>query len=176
MNARLSLDVIDVRTPCPSEWDRMAGDERSRFCAGCGLHVHNLSAMTRTDAERLVCQAAGRLCVRYERTAGGGVRTLDYAEPATGRRGGRFWSALGVAGALAATAAAALVGMPRQANVVMGAIPMFSNPALPPPVAPAGPPSPDEVAQSAGWPLCETGTPVSEEVAPIPQGPPAPAK
>lgn len=52
---RVPLEVLRVQTPCTEDWARMSGDARRRYCAGCGLHVHNLSAMTRGEAERLVC-------------------------------------------------------------------------------------------------------------------------
>jgi hypothetical protein len=142
---RLSLDVIDVREPCPRDWDEMAGDERTRFCAGCGRHVHNLSAMTRDEAERVVCESAGRLCVRYERLASGAVRTLDYAQPPAAARGWRFWSVLGVFGALAAGAAGMLWdrSQPRSGGVVLGAMAPISAPAAPSGGAVMGEPVPD---------------------------------
>ena len=94
----IALDVIDVKTPCPASWESMRGDDRTRYCVGCGLHVHNLSAMTRPEAEGLLatCASAGRLCVRFERLADGVVQTLDYRTSArTGRgRGWRFWTGL----------------------------------------------------------------------------------
>jgi hypothetical protein len=135
--SRLTLDVVSVREPCPADWDEMTGDERERFCAGCGLYVHNLSAMTRTEAERLVCESAGRLCIRYEQDARGGVRTLEYARPEP-RRGWRFWSVLGVLGAIAASAAGMVWDRSRQAQqrgVIMGSM---ACPVSPPPPPAAG--------------------------------------
>lgn len=100
---RLPLDVIQVNERCHASWDAMGGDDRVRFCEGCRKHVHNLSALTRTEAERLVCEAAGSLCVRFARGEDGVVQTLDYQPPPRRRRGWRFWTAVG-------TCAAALVG------------------------------------------------------------------
>src|SRR5687767_11382069 len=78
---RISLDVIDVEKPCPVSWDTMRGDERIRFCGECSLHVYNLSAMSRTDAESLVNEReggrGGRMCVRFFRRADGTVITQD---------------------------------------------------------------------------------------------------
>jgi hypothetical protein len=96
--AIVPLDMIDVKTPCPASWEAMAGDDRVRFCEGCRRHVHNLSAMTRTEAESLLagCAAAGRLCVRFARSDDGTVQTLDYRRTKPGRRtawGWRFWTA-----------------------------------------------------------------------------------
>src|SRR3954471_20635649 len=94
--ARMALEVLRVETPCPQDWDAMTGDgDRMRYCEGCGLHVHNLSAMPREDAERLVCESAGRLCVRYERMPTGTVRTLEYAPATRRRRAWPLWTVLG---------------------------------------------------------------------------------
>ena len=99
---RLSLDVIQINSPCTENWDAMRGDERVRFCQGCQKHVFNLSAMTRPEAERVVCEAAGHLCVRFIPAEDGAVQTLEYRAPMGRRRGWRFWTAIG-------TCAAALV-------------------------------------------------------------------
>lgn len=72
------LDGISVASPCPVEWSQMQGDERRRFCAQCKLHVHNLSAMSRRDANELLqLSRQGRVCVRFFRRADGTVLTRD---------------------------------------------------------------------------------------------------
>ncbi|MEN9361437.1 MAG: hypothetical protein RL095_2972 [Verrucomicrobiota bacterium] len=55
-----------IARPCPASWEGMSGDERKRFCAACKLHVHNLSEMEKRDAEKLLQEHAGRLCVTYQ--------------------------------------------------------------------------------------------------------------
>jgi hypothetical protein len=55
----------------------MSGNNRVRFCDQCSLHVYNLSAMTRRDAERLVMNTEGRLCVRFYRRADGTILTQN---------------------------------------------------------------------------------------------------
>jgi hypothetical protein len=55
----------------------MHGDSRVRFCDHCGLNVYNLSDMTRRDAQTLLAQREGRLCVRYYQRTDGGVITRD---------------------------------------------------------------------------------------------------
>ncbi len=56
----------------------MEGDDRRRFCAQCKLHVHDVSKMTRDEAEQLMRGAAnGRVCVRLFRRADGTVLTRD---------------------------------------------------------------------------------------------------
>lgn len=59
------LDRIDVKTPCNESWDEMAGNNEVRFCSHCAKDVHDLSAMKRTDAEKLVQKSNSKLCVRY---------------------------------------------------------------------------------------------------------------
>lgn len=71
------LSDIKVASPCPANWDAMYGDERKRFCGECKLNVYNLSGMTREEAEQLVTNHEGRLCVRFYRRADGSVITAD---------------------------------------------------------------------------------------------------
>jgi hypothetical protein len=55
----------------------MIGTERKRYCGECKLNVYNISGMTRTEAETLLIQSEGRLCVRYYRRADGTILTKD---------------------------------------------------------------------------------------------------
>src|SRR2546423_14529711 len=71
------LEHVRVAAPCPASWERMAGDERVRFCNQCNLHVYNLSGMTRGEAETLVTNAEGRLCVRFYRRTDGSILTSN---------------------------------------------------------------------------------------------------
>jgi hypothetical protein len=71
------LDHVTVAAPCNVGWDNMVGDERVRFCGQCSLNVYNLSGMTQGEAERLISQAEGRLCVRYYRRADGTILTKN---------------------------------------------------------------------------------------------------
>jgi hypothetical protein len=142
-----ALDVISVSQPCPESWDAMHGNEQVRYCEGCRKHVHNLSAMTREQAATLVegCGAAGDLCVRFSKSAGGVIETLDYRRaPGRGGRGWRFWAAFGTCLAAGVAAVNAVVFRsslpppfgPPQSTMVMGA--MRPAPILPPaPIAPA---------------------------------------
>jgi hypothetical protein len=72
-----SLDNIRVASPCSSDWNQMRGDERVRFCQQCSLNVYNLSSMTRREAEQLISNAEGRLCIRYYRRRDGTVLTRN---------------------------------------------------------------------------------------------------
>ena len=72
-----SLDEIRIASPCRSDWNQMYGDDRRRYCSECKLNVYNLSGMTRDDAERLVMNSEGRLCVRFYRRKDGTILTQD---------------------------------------------------------------------------------------------------
>ena len=71
------LDNIQIASPCEANWDDMYGDGRKRFCGDCKLNVYNLSGMSRDEAEALIMNAEGRLCVRFYRRADGSVITED---------------------------------------------------------------------------------------------------
>jgi hypothetical protein len=67
------LDNIGVAAPCPADWDGMVGSERVRYCGQCKLNVYNLSEMSRREAEALIQETEGRLCVRFYRRADGTI-------------------------------------------------------------------------------------------------------
>ena len=72
-----NLDNVRVASPCPANWDEMYGDDRKRFCRESKLNVYDLSDMTRREAEDLIANWEGRLCVRFYRRADGTVLTKD---------------------------------------------------------------------------------------------------
>lgn len=69
------LDHVKIASPCSADWNEMHGDARKRFCSACQLNVYNLSAMTRREAENLLMNSEGRLCVRFYRRADGTILT-----------------------------------------------------------------------------------------------------
>src|ERR1044072_7562030 len=71
------LDNIRVAAPCSADWDSMFGNERVRFCEQCHLNVYNLSEMSQVEANRLINQAEGRLCVRFYRRRDGSIITQN---------------------------------------------------------------------------------------------------
>jgi hypothetical protein len=71
------LNNLKIASPCSVEWEGMFGNERKRFCGECKLNVYNISGMTRREAESLLEQSEGRLCVRYYRRADGTILTKD---------------------------------------------------------------------------------------------------
>lgn len=78
MNTKsISLDHVQVAKPCPASWEEMKGNDSVRFCSQCQLNVYNLSALTKLEAERLITQSEGRLCVKFYRRADGRILTQD---------------------------------------------------------------------------------------------------
>jgi len=73
----IPLESIRVASPCNASWEAMEGDGRARFCLTCHKHVYNLSAMSRADAEALVQEHEGRLCVYFYQRQDGTVITDD---------------------------------------------------------------------------------------------------
>ena len=163
-NNRLPLDVIQVAEPCPESWEDMSGDDRVRYCAGCRKHVYNLSAMTRTEAERLVCEGAGSLCVRFARSETGQVRTLEYRAPAGKKRGWRFWT---IVSACAASVVAGVNGYLLARGKPAPAAPAFI-------VGELMPPAPTAILGKPGMPMVMgmvAMPPATLPAAPAPQQP-----
>lgn len=84
MNGDIHLDLLErvrVASPCPARWEDMTGDDRVRHCGQCNLKVHNLSAMTRAQAEALLRPlaegATGRVCAQFYRRPDGTILTAD---------------------------------------------------------------------------------------------------
>jgi hypothetical protein len=71
------LEGLRIAAPCDVSWDAMDGNGRVRHCAQCDKQVFNLSAMSRADAEVLVRERAGELCVRLYQRHDGTVLTTD---------------------------------------------------------------------------------------------------
>lgn len=71
------LDKVRIAAPCSADWDNMFGNERVRFCEQCQLNVYNLSEMSKAEAERLIGQTEGRLCVRFYRRQDGSIITQN---------------------------------------------------------------------------------------------------
>jgi len=71
------LDNIRVAAPCSADWDSMFGNDRVRLCEQCHLNVYNLSEMSRVEADRLINEAEGRLCVRFYRRRDGSIITQN---------------------------------------------------------------------------------------------------
>lgn len=64
---------LKIESPCSQDWNGMEGDERKRFCAQCGKHVFNLSAMTEREGKAFAEETQGRECVAYVRSDEGRI-------------------------------------------------------------------------------------------------------
>jgi TonB family protein len=71
------LSKVKVSAPCTAEWRWMYGNDRVRFCSQCQLNVYNLSAMTKPEAEHLIQNTEGRLCVKFYRRTDGTILTQN---------------------------------------------------------------------------------------------------
>jgi len=76
-----ALEDLSIATPCKAAWSDMtqltAGDERIRFCGQCEKNVYNVVAMTRVEADQLIREKEGDLCIRLHKRADGTVITSD---------------------------------------------------------------------------------------------------
>jgi len=80
MAAKNFLNNVTINSPCSADWNSMIGNDQVRFCEHCNLDVHNLSRMTRSQAERLVARSNGRLCIRYHHDPTGRPVTLPVGQ------------------------------------------------------------------------------------------------
>ena len=81
--SRVSLDVLNVPSPCAVPWASLSGTAQMRFCPDCRKNVHNLSAMTAAEADAVLRAGPDGPCVRFRRRADGTAVTAD-------RGGGRL--------------------------------------------------------------------------------------
>jgi len=65
---RTDLENVQIPEPCNADWAAMLGSERRRYCDQCQLHVHNVAAMPRDEAEALIARRdeGEKVCVRLE--------------------------------------------------------------------------------------------------------------
>ncbi len=128
---RGSLEEIRIAEPCHAAWDRMDGDDRIRFCGECRRNVYNLSAMGRAEAERLVYEAEGRICVRFYQRRDGTVLTDNCP---VGLRDARRWlkmQLVALAASFAGVLALAPWNGPTRQSPMMGDVAMPTTPPVP---------------------------------------------
>lgn len=106
------LNNLTIASPCNADWNSMIGNDQVRFCEHCSLDVHNLSRLTRSQAERLIARSNGRLCVRYHHDSAGQPLTSPVRQKLhrIGRRvsriaAGAFTATLSVTSAVAQNSA-----------------------------------------------------------------------
>ena len=82
------LDQLQIVSPCSTDWDRMSGDEKKRFCSECDKFVYDFSQMTRRQVEAIVSIHRGRMCARITRRPDGSLLTMETppAHPVIARR------------------------------------------------------------------------------------------
>ena len=66
-----------IRQRCSADWDKMRGDDKRRFCEHCQRFVHNVSAMSRAERERLARPENMQECVYYSQRSSGEVADLS---------------------------------------------------------------------------------------------------
>lgn len=76
-NSYIPLQDIRVARLCRADWENMTGDDTTRFCQTCAKNVYNLSAMSRAEAEAIVKEKEGHLCVRFYQRSDGTMMTDD---------------------------------------------------------------------------------------------------
>jgi hypothetical protein len=74
---KIALDTISVASPCTASWDAMKGDDHARFCGQCSQHVYNISELSKDQAEALIEEHEGKMCVRYFKRFDGTIMTKD---------------------------------------------------------------------------------------------------
>ena len=62
-----------IQEPCHEDWRQMCGDEKKRFCEACQKNVHNLSEMTKAEANTLLKEESS-LCICYQSNKSGHIR------------------------------------------------------------------------------------------------------
>jgi hypothetical protein len=124
--ARVRLPQVaraKIASPCSEAWDTMLGEGAVRSCSRCEKEVFDLSQMTLGQAEALVAQRGGDLCVRlYQRRDG----TMMFADCAVGARGVVRRHAT-LAGAAMVVGGAALAWASQPAPVAQAAIPTAAS-------------------------------------------------
>jgi hypothetical protein len=91
------LDNIRIASPCTADWSKMTGDERVRHCGDCKKNVYNLSDMTRDEAEAVIIEKEGRLCIRYYQRTDGTILLKDCTVGVSRRRRRRLVAAGAIA-------------------------------------------------------------------------------
>src|SRR3954452_8390272 len=77
MPRTIRLEHIGVPHACATPWESMSGSAQTRTCTLCAREVHDLSDLTRAEAEALLNRDDERLCVRISRDIDGEIITAD---------------------------------------------------------------------------------------------------
>lgn len=145
------LEDVQIAAPCDARWEHMTGDARVRFCGQCSKNVYDLSAMPRAEAELLLQEKEGALCVRLHRRADGTVITADCPVGVRKRRRRRL-AAAAVGGGLMAAAAAAFASQRTQGECSLPPAPTATMTAMGVAAVPEEPPAVPEMGSAAPRP------------------------
>jgi hypothetical protein len=73
----ITPDELQVATPCQSAvWDT-SDDNRARLCTTCNKNVYNVSLMTLAEADGLIREKKGNLCISLYKSFRGKTLTAD---------------------------------------------------------------------------------------------------
>jgi Carboxypeptidase regulatory-like domain len=112
--AMAALPKIGIASPCPANWNLMAGDDQVRYCPDCRLNVYNFSAMTSLEIQQIVAARTGRLCARFYQRPDGTMLTKNC--PVGFRAAIRQTSRVAIAALTALVSIAPAFAKPRQAQ------------------------------------------------------------
>ena len=152
----VSIHEVKIASPCTASWEQMMGNEQVRFCDQCEKNVYNLSSMSPRQAEALIRQKEGQLCVRLYRRRDGTVLTDNCP---VGFRAARRW----LVARVGAVAAVFLAFFPGLNGTPTGRPTLWGEPggtegglvlSPPPPLEPTMGemmPPPEPPAPSEGW-------------------------
>lgn len=76
MSKYIELPQLEIRKPCRENWDAMSGAEQSRHCGICEKSVFNLSEMTRSEVQEILCLGES-VCVRMQKRNDGSIVTKN---------------------------------------------------------------------------------------------------
>ena len=85
------LNNLKIATPCSESWDGMVGDDQVRFCGGCLKNVYNISAMTTREAQELIADKEGDVCIRMFQRRDGTLINADCPVGIRRQRAQRFF-------------------------------------------------------------------------------------
>ncbi len=77
MNTSEIMKRTQIAAPCEAKWEDMQGDDKTRFCGDCKLHVMNAAAMTDEEVVAQIARAqrGERVCMRLYKRADGTLIT-----------------------------------------------------------------------------------------------------
>ena len=74
---KFNVNNLRIASPCPADWEKMAGDNRRRYCDLCQLNVYNFSEMSAKEIENLFAESESRICGQLYKRADGTVLTKE---------------------------------------------------------------------------------------------------